>query len=325
MFNGGAIIDLEISYWIVAKGLTPADLGIKLSKDDLRALRLGFKTLLPYSAIKPFKDIENKARKVLAQSSFEFCKMKRRFVPIGRIEKTVNTLQDLETSFNVAVNSLLTSYSEIRQSQAPIFEDLVVALWKKIDHERSEYASFLEYHNAFMTRLNAAYPAPEALKSRYSFRYMVYRIDTPEKESIQEAARITANEEANKVREFYAEVINSARSSVREGAERILEVINSGQQVKGQTLASLKRVFSTWKTMDFLGDENLLRQIEATERNILNTYSADDLKTNDQVLGTFRDALAGVVDSAALVKARDFDNPVNMFTALGVRKFNLED
>jgi len=325
VFKGGAIIDLEISYWIGAKGLTPADLGIKLSKDDLRALRLGFKTLLPYSAIKPFKDIENKARKILAQSSFEFCKMKRRFVPIGRIEKTVTTLRDLESEFEIVVKNLLVSYSEIRQSQAPIFEALVVELWKKIDRERSEYASFDEYRDAFMQRLNAAYPAPEDLKNRYSFRYMVYRIDTPERESIQEAARITAQEESNKVREFYAEVINSARSSVREGAERILEVINSGQQVKGQTLSSLKRVFATWKTMDFLGDENLLREIETTERNILNTYSADDLKTNDQALGAFRNALAGVVDKAALVKSRDFDNSASMFTALGVRKFNLED
>lgn len=325
VFKGGAIIDLEISYWIGAKGLTPADLGIKLSKDDLRALRLGFKTLLPYSAVKPFKDIENKARTALATSSFEFCGMKRRFVPIGRIEKTVATLRTLEAEFGQAVENLLISYSEIRRNQAPIFEALVVELWKKIDREQSEYDSFDAYRDAFMQRLNAAYPAPEALKARYSFRYMVYRIDTPEKESIQEAARITANEESNKVREFYAEVINSARSSVREGANRILEVINSGQPVKGQTLSSLKRVFSTWKTMDFLGDESLLREIEVVERGVLNNFTADDLKTNDQALGAFRSALANVVDKAALVKVHDFDNPTNMFTALGVRKFNLED
>ncbi len=325
VFKGGAIIDLEIAYWIGAKGLTPADLGIKLSKDDLRALRLGFKTLLPYSAVKPFKDIENKARKVLAQSSFEFCKMRRRFVPIGRIEKTVTTLRSLEAEFELAVENLLTSYTEIRLSQAPVFEDLVIALWKKIDHERSEYASFDEYRDAFMQRLNAAYPRPEALKARYSFRYMVYRIDTPEKESIQEAARITANEESAKVREFYAEVINSARSSVREGAERILEVINSGQPVKGQTLSSLKRIFSTWKTMDFLGDENLLREIEVIERGVLYNFTADDLRNNDGALTAFRDALSKVVDKAALVKTRDFANSASMFTALGVRRFNLED
>lgn len=315
VFQGGAIMDLECRYWTGAKGLVAEDLAMELSAGDKRTMALGFKRLIPTSAIAKFKSIENSAFRLISMYTRSFPGTSGRFVPVSVLPELTAKMDELKIKFVEATEEFLDKYSAMKEAVRPDFEELTKSIWAQVGTSGS-YTNYESYRVAFMARLEEAYPNVETLRSKFSFDSFTYTISAPDPSitGIKQA-------EEQRVRRFLSAAANEARASVREAVEKMVNVVD-GNGIRATSVNALKGAFERFKQLDFLGDEELLGEIERMETDVLSKFDAETFRSDESALAALRGGIAGVAKAAVSVTDDGVQRMARNLTTMGKRKLN---
>ncbi len=199
--------------------------------------------------------------------------------------------------------------------------------------------SFPEFSERFLAKIEEAYPSD--IRSRFSLSYNLYRVELPEEarveaiesgvavEVAQERARLLAEknsemrERINKdVDDFVVKVVAALRSEVADVCGRVASLIGRGSTLKEGSLDSLRELVEKFKTLNFMGDEEIGGQIEEVKA-LLNGKSSADFRSDDDLLADLGDKLKKA--SSAARRKVDLAEIVDSFGGAGRRVLREED
>ena len=292
LFDDGVLIDLEISYWRGGKALCPQD--INLSPEELPAIfSLGRKLLVPKSTIKTFRNLENKSRYALDNMSFSFPLGGGNFVPYSSLPLVVRALDDIESQFAKASTNFLNNYDKYRAE--------IIATYS--DHQEA---------------LERGVPDAEALARRFKYHYSLYEVALPRKLKVRAmtrqkairvaSARLKVLEQAETTAKAKLETqldgfLNTAALKLRDGVtqvvKKIQEKITNGEIVTKTTTDSLRRAIEQFRSLNFMGDNEVEDELARLERTIPD--SAEEYR-KEEVAREFDSAL---VQTMAAINVSD--------------------
>lgn len=280
IFKDGTLCSIHVSYWSGAKILKPEDLGLK-ETDIATAYRLGRKYLIPEEVIQKFRTIEQRARRAVEKSSYEFPIGNSRFVTSKALPGVMEDLKKYQAEYNALVDDLVTNYDKYREEMVPVY---VEAAYKAFEtQEPTQVATFsLEdkdeerkrFMTEFMNRIALHYPMASALRSKYSLHWDVFTIAPATMEGSSDTT-------SKKVDDFVTDVIRTLRQETIDLCTKITSSIKEGKIVKGRTLNSLKDFITRFKEMDFVGDKKLEENLETLQNDFLSIYSDEEVKDGD--------------------------------------------
>lgn len=280
----GVLIDRQCAWWRGKTKLSPQDLGLK-PEEVPDIFSLGRKLVIPASSLRRFERISARVEYLLDQFSFPFPTGSARFVPYSVLPQVMEEVHKLRADFAQETEKFIERYDEYRQQM-------------------------LEEYPQHKEALERGAIAPDKLRKRFAFGYVIYEVVLPkgirfkaieEKEAIQGAvarqqAITEAQEEYRKqfeaqIDEFLESSVEKLRIAVGNTVLKVADKLSAGEAVTAASLDSLRKTIDKFRTLNFVGDnevESRLKDLEA-----LIPKSSTDLKNAD-VASNFARALESI-------------------------------
>lgn len=307
IFKQGVLVDINIHKWLGKRKLTPEDMGIP--KESVPPhFTLGEKYLIPKDVLNNFHRIDERARALLKESSFEFPFGDARYIPKKGILEFDKDFNEIKKLYDNAVDDLVKNYHRYRLEMRSQFLDAAKRAYAtacKVDSsylyntdedgkrvgERKQEA---EYINEFIQRISECYPAQEQVKNKFSMSYISYHMQMPDliegdyedfsdeieqRRILQEGYRMRMEKEL----ESYAEDI------VKENRERIHKVIsglkNRFEEGGRYTITSHNKVLKAIKYFRRLNvsEDSTIEECLVNIENILKEHNPNDLIENQEL------------------------------------------
>jgi len=300
LFDVGSLLNLSVGTWSGRKMLTKADflnVGIDPSNLPEDIVNYGRKLLVPKSELQAITKIEQRARTYLANWSVPFGIANSHFVPVKKLADVEQHLKDLKEEFETAVDSFVSRFGDLKatvQKSHPEF-------WEKC--------------------LRNHYPHdPQSLRSKFRFKWFVYRIsgmDSIQKSSTDEIIakqtvldEKTAYERATmqqEVQSFVGEYVDTMRSETIKFCELMTARINGKpygdeDQPKKLTPRSLhyfKKHIDRFRQMNIFGDKEIEKMLAEFKNNYLAGDSTVDSFDNRHMKDSVTKSLAAIKSKAA--------------------------
>jgi hypothetical protein len=301
--------------------LTPEDMGLKLENVS-DAFKLGKKMLVPENVLREFRTVENKARHMVNENSFEFPIANARFVPKIKIERVIAELKLLQEAYDTLTFNLVNNYARYQTEMAPIFKEAAEIAYAaqapsgvqefSIESQEAEKAAFIE---RFMSRINNLYPNVNSLASKFSLSWDVYEI-APTTGIATEEYRIQARE---KIGHFIDDVVSTLRTQTMELCTKITSNIKSGKVIRGKTLSSLREYIDEFSEMNFVGDTLIEEQLNSLRSNFLNVHENNVIADNSNLQEELGRRLNTIVETI------EATSDISTITGSYRRKISFED
>lgn len=337
VFTEGTLIQVNVARWSGLKYLDAEDLGLKSEDIDSDLFSLGRKRLLSKSRMQSFKSIENRARKTVDKYSFPFPLGKAAFIPAAAIPKVIEELDKHIVDFDGATETLVKDYEDVKKAMIGLYQNNLPSIYERLGDAVDE--TFPEFSARFLDKIARAYP--QDIKSRYSLSYSMFRVSMPEDaraeaietgvaaEVAEQKAKLIAkkNKEMQKrinedVDDFVVKVVGALRGEVSEVCGRVSELIARGAPVKETSLGALRDMVEKFKTLNFMGDEEINSQIEEV-KSLLDGKSSADFRSDDTLLADLGDSLKKASSSAR--RQVELSEIVENFGGAGQRILREED
>lgn len=274
VFTDGILMSVTVRFWSGGVMLTPEDMGLK-PEDLSDAFKLGKKMLVPESVIREFRTVENQARRVVKENSFDFPIGSASFVPKSKIEKVLEQLRLCQRDYNILINSLVDNYDDYKTQMLPIYKEAAkIAFMKQLPTGIQEFnlddrtAQENAFVNKFMRKIEALYPTTDSLRARFSLSWDLYELGLASGIANEEY-RIAARE---KIGKFFEDVVSTLRQDTLEICNRIIENINGGKIIKTRTLRSLRETIDKIQELNFVGDTKIEEQLNLLRAEFLNVH-----------------------------------------------------
>ena len=246
LFQLGALFVIRTSYWSCRIGNELEDFHLSPYEVECKAIAsFGSKELIdPEKGRKVFQQIEKKARHQLAKYSQPFPAVNAHFVPWDRAAALIVTLQELKAEYEVAVESFIEQYPQLR------------AEWQATHPEVP----------------NAAYPPVWDLQKKFSFGWHSFKVAGAGKAS--EVDDIEAELASQKLRaeqldqlkqnlqaecqQFASDYVMAFRKEVAEFCDQVIE---AGGKVHGKTLQAIRRKIDQFHAMNVFNDADTAAQL----------------------------------------------------------------
>jgi len=319
----GVLISVSVRYWRARKKLAAADLGLDPHKVDGRLISLGHKRLLPKECFKELSLIESRAHALVEASTFPFLNGVARYLPNSKLEEVTARLRQLEAEFNEQRDVFCREYAALRMS--------ALEQWHLQAEELTDDPARL------LAVIRSAFPAPADLPRYFGFSIRMFSVAVPDVaqqelleygEQIevirarQEAARNAQSEIENSCREFIGDCVGTLRSETAKLCEDMLGTINGTGSVHQKTLNRLVKFIDRFKQLNFIGDDDMERQLEEVRQQFLETGAAeyrDSAHSRDRLIS----GLSALRDEARTLAQQDASELVRNFGQPGRRKFAL--
>jgi hypothetical protein len=314
VMQAGCICDLKISYYPGQVKLSPGDLGLKEEDLPEELYSLGKKRLIPRERVNRFKRIESRARRILADTSWEFPATScGRFVVATYIDETNERLYEKKKDFIAEMRLFFEEYPELRQKRLVEWRDHLVELagtMKMTAKKRNEFVGNGLQH------LESLYPTCDGLARKFQFRWDWYSIAFPSGESYTWSdQRADIRKEAMQKYKAYAErsvanFLESLVSDLREEATRTVEIFSDllaekkdSTDIHHKQLQSMRDFIDRFERMNFVGDASVARSLDRLRATLPDKVSElNDFNHGAGTLrGRIRKALAKVHDTATEV------------------------
>lgn len=326
IFIDGVLMQIHVSFWSGAKILRPEDLGLK-PEQVATAYKLGRKMLVPEEVIRNFRRIEGQARRIVEENSQPFPFGSANFVTRRSFAKVTQKLDVLKTEYLSLVDDLVDKYDQYRQEILPVYEEaagnafltstpeIMVGNLDTYDREADREA----FKAAFLARLNSYYPPVETLKARFSLAWDIYEIAAPQLRETDGASVLESEEERkksmvaaraamqDKIEGFVTDVVKVLRTEATEVCSRIATAIKEGKVIRSTTVNSLKAFIERFKDMNFVGDQTIEDQLNAIQKELLDTHEETAFLNNVELKEELGRRLATVVEEAGKLSEQDLN------------------
>lgn len=310
LMSQGVIAKLHLERWRATARLTPETLGLKFVDDSCykfvnQYIELGQQKLLPPKILKEIAFVENKARRVLNNHSFDTVWGK--FVPFKAFEQWTAENELVKQEYmNIAV-VLSSQYDAIIVSVKNEYKKLANDVWIRLYNNTNPTSSFIE---SFSSRMIEKIPPREDILTsfKYSVSYLIIPMPSFVEENIAQAERIKRQEEMNifsselekqtkqKISEEYIKrkkelidgfleaTVISMRKTVSDLCDDVLASIGKcpDRAFKNSHINKLKDMIKKIKVLNFYDDqeiEKLLNGLE-TELDRFKGETNPDIVTN---------------------------------------------
>lgn len=267
IFDDGVLVDLDIGYWLAKSRNTARDLGVKEEKLPKYVIGLGTKRLVPKSLSDRWRRIAGKARYTVRRYSFPFPIGDCAFVPMKAVPKVEDRLRALQQDFDHERKYLVKNYDKIQTAttkQFPVLKPL--------------------------------YPQKAVVSSKFYFTWQLFSVKLPKQaqlaatsrrkaQAAEQAQQRAAAELEKRVQGFVNEAVKTLRAKTAEICEKIADKIKTKEVVTQRSLTELNSFIERFKLMNFAGDDEVERRLEALQREVLQGNKADDF-ADDEALRT---------------------------------------
>lgn len=342
VFTEGTLIQINVSRWSGLKYLDAEDLGLKREDIDAELFSLGRKRLMSKERMQRFKTLENRARKAVDSYSFSFPLGKASFVPAAALPKVIAEVDEAVVAFTSETEKLVADYEDIKAAMLTQYREALPKIYERLssgDEDSDAVEGYSEFTSRLLGKIEAAYPAD--IGARYSLSYSLYRVELPADARIEaiesdvaaevasERARLLAekNEEMrNRINEdvddFVVKVVGALRSEVAEVCGRVSDLIGRGTTLKEGSLDSLRELIEKFKTLNFMGDEEIDANIEGVTALLAGRSSAD-FRIDEALLADLGSSLKRA--SSAARRRVELSEIVDTFGGAGRRLLREED
>lgn len=301
IFKDGVLVSVHVSFWSGARALGAEDLGLK-PEDITDAFKLGKKFLIPSSVIRGFRKIEGKARHIVDSNSFPFPVGSARFIPRKKFEKVYKDLLDFQGTYMKLVDELVENYDKYRQEMIPIYEQAAEVAFINQTPEMATFgpdydrdADRKAFKEAFLRKLETFYPPAESLRKRFSLDWDVYEIAVPRMK--QTSSEVVLEEEQKrsmaqqdyqkqihaKIGSFVEDVVKVLRCETVELCDRITKSLRDKKVIHGATLSSMRNFIDRFQGLNFVGDNQVEKQLDSLRKEILDVYPAERFKEDPEI------------------------------------------
>lgn len=318
IFANGTLVDVDIHKWTGEKQLTAEDLGLDPEKLP-KSFTLGKKSLIPPTVIAQFRNRENKARRLLDTMSFPFSFGFARFTPKRVLPKFDEEFQKIKQSWDVLVVDLIQNFLNYKLDMR---KDFIAAA--KEARERLikmgaiEVKAEDEFVNDFLARIEAEYPEPHTLFSKFDMNYDIYQMELPD---LTEATINDVADEDTKVRliqqaaqakirksmEEYAEkLVKENRSRVHKVIQTLKDNLTKGKKYTTASASAVEEMISNFLTLDIVDDANLKRVLNEFKAKYIDGQTAEKIRESKDLQKAMLDDLiviSNIIMDAAQVKA----------------------
>ncbi len=320
----GVLITVGVRYWRATKKLSPQDLGLDPDNVTERLISLGHKKLLPREALERFALVESRAHSLIEASTFPFLNGLGHFLPNAKLETVTRKLKELEVEFEVARQSFLNQYAELRQQASAEWYEAARRLVS--DPER------------LVATIEASFPNLAQMQRAFGFETHLFQLRAPEgldmalvsqgeQEQVIAARQRAAEEAAAQIQQgaesFVAECAASLRQQTADLCQEMLESMRTGKTgIHQKTLNRLLRFIDQFKQLNFVGDREMEGQLERVRQEFL-VRSAEDYRDDTGAKARLQEGLAALAQTAPDLAQQDSRELVERFGQLGQRRFHL--
>lgn len=310
LMSQGVIVDLSISRWRATAKLTPELLGLRFADksgfDFMRKyINLGKQKLLPPETIREISHIENRARNVLSEHSFDT--VWGRFVPFTAFsdwEESNNRTRDL---FMEEARLLGNRYDEIIDAVRTEYKKMANDVWLRLypDNKCEPTQSFI---SDFVDKIIAKIPSREDIVSSFSYEVEYFVIPMPsfiandvakaeeinrriemaefdnelERTTKSRIAEEYARRKGELIDGFLKSTVMNMREHVSEICTTVLKSIGqtpSDTELKSQHINKIKDMIKRVKLLNFYDDKEIAKLTTEldTEINKIKGESKNDL------------------------------------------------
>jgi hypothetical protein len=260
LFQLGCLFVIRSSYWSCRIGNEPQEFHLSPHEVESKAIAsFGSKELIdPDKGRKVFQQIEKKARHQLAKFSRPFPAANAHFVPWDHVPELIDTLEGLKGEFDQAVGSFLTEYPYLRA----------------------------DWQSAHPDVPDAAYPAAEELRKKFSFSWHTFKVA-----GAASASAIDDIEAELASRQFRTEQLDQMKENLRSecqqfAADYVLafrkevatfcdQVIGAGGKVHGKTLQAIRRKIEHFNAMNVFNDAETAEQLRQLKTQLFGVTGED--------------------------------------------------
>jgi len=178
LMRRGVIVKLTVARWRATSQLTPEMLGLKFIDDDVskfakKYLQLGTQRLFPKDVSKDLAALEAKARRNLAEFSFET--EWGYFVPFTAFEAWSIANYETNQQYTEATKKIGSEYNNIIMRVKEEYKELARDVWARLypDNKNGVTESFIE---SFSNKVIAQIPPVEKLISSFSYSSTYYAV-----------------------------------------------------------------------------------------------------------------------------------------------------
>jgi hypothetical protein len=186
--------------------------------------------------------------------------------------------------------------------------------------------------------IEASFPFPNKMDRYYGFESQLFQIAMPqhmaaelvtaaEHQAVIEARQKAAEQAGQKIRSdvetFVADCVASLREQTAQLCDDMLQSINTSETgVHQKTLNRLVRFIDQFKSMNFVNDQVMEKQLENVKKELL-SKTADEYRDSAVARGRLKNGLSQLANQARQMAKQDATELVQRFGELGRRKFNL--
>ncbi len=322
--RNGVLLSVSVRYWRAHKQLKPEDIGLEPDQVSARLISLGHKRLLPKEATAAMALVESRAHALVEANTFPFLNGLTHFLPNTKLEEVTGKLKELAAEFWKAEEKFIEHYARLRDDS--------VGEWRSMARKLSADPDRL------IATIEASFPPVARLERFFGFETQLFQIAVPERlgldlvseESQQQlvAARQQASQEAaHRIRQeterFVADCVASLREQTATLCHEMLESIRTSETgVHQKTLNRLVKFIDRFREMNFAGDADMERQLDAVRQELL-TRTAEEYRDSATARQRLVGGLTRLAEEARQMAKQDATELVQRFGGMGRRKFHL--
>jgi hypothetical protein len=320
----GLLLKLDITVWTGSAALSAPDLGLDPASIAAH-YTLGRKRLVPKRALDPIATVVRRARYALDSLSHPLPDGSR-FVLEAAAPEVEAQLRRKQVDFEAAVTAFLAAYPAHRTEMANEWGAAACAAWRTAGRPGAEPA----FVDTFMARVAAATPTPAELRRKFDFFWWTYTLrlngtERVELAGVADAERARREQDAAYRTEVEARIgaalersLTGFRTQVAEACTAVLTHIQSGRALREGTVERLRRTIRRFRTLNFVDDDALARQLAAFEQACLEGLDAAAVQETPDVRALLSAGLQAVVNAATA------ELPRSVLTGRALRRFEVE-
>jgi len=330
VFKDGICVCVHVGMWDGTLGLNPEDLGLR-TENVADAYELGKKLLVPKEEIHTFRHLEGQARNIVDKNSFPFPIGNSKFVTRRNFAKVLSRLQEIQEQFNTEADQFVADYPALKELMIPVYKEAAEKAFETLNPVVQEFGATddpeearvkreeekAEFVGKFIDRIVGCYPAVESLRRRFYLSWDIYQTSAPElllttandvlqtTEAQQAAANEAHRQMAATVENFVSTAVTKLRSETSALCSKIATAIKSGKVIRSTTIDSLKNHIAWFKDMNFAGDQTVEAQLDAIQRELIDSNTPEQISTDADLREEFGRRLDEIAQSAGKVTESD--------------------
>ena len=277
----GVLINVSVRYWRAHKKLRAEDIGLNTAEVSDRLISLGHKRLLPKEATAALALVESRAHALIESNTFPFLNGLAHFLPNTKLQEITDKLKELETEFWAAKAKFLEQYGALREA--------ALKEWRAVAQKLSDNP------DSVLANIEASFPPAGTLERSFGFDTRLFQISAPERlgldmvslgdqENLIAARQKAATEAAARIRaeteRFVSDCVSSMREQTAKLCEEMLESIRTSETgVHQKTLNRLVKFIDQFKSLNFVGDQEMDSQLEQVRKELLSRSAQEDTAT----------------------------------------------